>query len=203
MLDLEVIDNPSAAASALDPMRSKMLGLLVEPGSATTLSIALGVSRQQVNYHLRMLESNGLVTMIEQRPRRGLVERIMQATARSYDVSPDAIASGDTTSTDIRIDRLSARYLIALGARLVREVATLIRRSEEAGRPLATLALDSEIRFASADERARFTSDLTSCITALASKYHSESPGGRVHRLIVAAHPLPSPPTTQKEKVHD
>src|SRR5262249_34523898 len=68
----------------------------------------------------------------------------------------------------------------------------LDRRAQEKGKRLATLAVDTEVRFRSATERAAFTSELTEAITKLVSKYHDESaPGGRAHRLVVVAHPLP------------
>src|SRR5690606_4869447 len=91
-------------------------------------------------------------------------------------------------------DRLSARYLLALGARLVREVGTLIGRADRAGRQLPTLGLDTEVRFRSAAERAAFTAELTTAVTDLVARYHDAgAPGGRWHRLVVGAHPIPSP----------
>lgn len=190
MLDVEVIDEPAAAVAALDPIRARILARLVEPGSATTLAGELGLTRQQVNYHLRTLEDQGLVHLVEERPRRGLTERVMAATARTFVVSPGAL--GGCAADPSRIDRLSSRYLIAIAARLIREVALLSRRAEQARQPLATLTIDTEIRFASADARAQFTSELAAAVTRLAARYHDESaPGGRWHRLIVAAHPRP------------
>jgi hypothetical protein len=98
------------------------------------------------------------------------------------------------------LDRLSASYLIALGARAVREVSDLSRRAREAGKALATLAVDTEVRFRSAAERAAFTSELTDAITQLVSKYHDESaPGGRAHRLVLMAHPVPHTPRTKEQ----
>src|SRR5438105_4069113 len=83
-------------------------------------------------------------------------------------------------------------HLIVLGARVVHEVADLVRRAKEAGKRLATLAVDTEVRFRSATDRAAFSNELTEAITKLVSKYHDESaPGGRAHRLVVVAHPLP------------
>ena len=68
--------------------------------------------------------------------------------------------------------------------------------------PLATLTIDTEIRFASASARAAFTSELTAAIQDLAARYHEESaPGGRLHRLVVAAHPHPGP--DPKGTTHD
>jgi DNA-binding transcriptional ArsR family regulator len=198
-LDLDVIDEPAVAMAMLDPLRAKILAALVEPGSASTLAANLGVSRQKVNYHLRALEEHGLVALVEERPRRGLTERVMVASARSYVVSTDVL--GDSAARPERTDGLSTRYLIAVAARMVREVADLARRADQAGQPLATLAIDTEIRFASTADRAAFTAELGTVVTSLAARYHDESaPTGRWHRLVVAAHPRPAPaPTPTKE----
>jgi hypothetical protein len=79
-----------------------------------------------------------------------------------------------------------------LAARIVREVGDLARRAKDTGKRLATLAVDTEVRFRSATDRAAFSNELTEAITKLSSTYHDESaPGGRAHRLVVVAHPLP------------
>jgi hypothetical protein len=70
-------------------------------------------------------------------------------------------------------------------------VGELMGRAAAAGQGLATLSIDAEIRFRSAAERAAFTRELTAAVTNLAARYHdAEAPGGRPHRLVVAAHPL-------------
>jgi DNA-binding transcriptional ArsR family regulator len=187
-LDVEVIDDSTVALAALDPIRARVLAVLHEPGSASTVAEAIGEPRQKVNYHLRALEAVGLVRLLEERPRRGLTERIVVASAASYVVSPAALGASGVDPN--RLDRLSTSYLIAVAARLITEINELIRRSERAGRKLATLTIDTEIRFASASERAAFTAELAAAVNGLAAKYHDESaPGGRWHRLIVAAHP--------------
>jgi DNA-binding transcriptional ArsR family regulator len=191
VIDVEVIDDPAAAVVALDPIRARLLAELAEPGSASTLAPRVGLARQKVNYHLRALEAHGLVEEVDQRRWGGLTERVLRATAASYVVSPAALGEA-ATDPERSADRLSARYLVALAARVVREVGDLARGAEKAGKRLPTLALDAEIRFRSAAERAAFTDDLAAAVTALASRYHDESaPGGRRHRVIVAAHPVP------------
>lgn len=189
--EVEVIDDAAAAVAALDPIRLRLLGELSEPRSAAALASRVGITRQKVNYHLRTLETHGLVRQVDQRRWGGLTERLLVATAASYVVSPAAL--GAVAADPGRSpDRLSARYLVALAARIVREVGTLIRRSDAAGKRLSTLALDTEIRFRSAAERSAFAAELTEAVTGLVSRYHDESaPGGRWHRLVVAAHPRP------------
>ncbi len=196
MLDIHVIEDPAAAAVAMEPMRSRLLSELAAPTSAATLALRVGLARQKVNYHLRALESHGLVRLAEERKWGGLTERLLVATAASYVISPRALGPV-AVDPDRDVDRLSASYLIALGARVVREVAELVRRATASGKRLATLAVDTEVRFASPSDRADFSQELTEAIARLVSKYHDESaPGGRMHRLVIVAHPLAqeSPP---------
>src|SRR5262249_43092123 len=90
------------------------------------------------------------------------------------------------------IDRLSASYLIALGARVVREVGDLVRRAKEAGKRLATLAVGTEVSFPSPTQPAAFSKQPPEFIFKTISKYYNTTaPGGRAHRLVVMAHPLP------------
>ena len=194
MLDVEVIEDPAAAAVALDPVKGRLLAELSEPASAATLAARLGIARQKINYHLHALEEHGLVTVAEQRQWGGLTERLLVATAASYVVSPSALGP-IANDPDRGADRLSASYLIALAARVIREVSALLRKSGEIGKRLPTLSVDTEIRFRSAADRAAFSSDLAKAVTTLAARYHDESaPGGRTHRLVVVAHPLPQEP---------
>ena len=191
MLDIQVIDDPATATAALEPTRSRILSELAAPISAATLAARVGLARQKVNYHLRALETHGLVQLAEERKWGGLTERLLVATAASYVVSPKALGPV-AVDPDREVDRLSASYLIALGARIMREVGDLISRAEKAGKRLATLSVDTEVSFKSAADRAAFSQELTEAIANLVSKYHDgDAPGARAHRLMLVAHPLP------------
>jgi DNA-binding transcriptional ArsR family regulator len=192
MVDLEVIDEPAAAALAVEPVKTRLLAALAEPASAAALAGRLGITRQKVNYHVRALEAHGLVRVSEERIWGGLKERVMVASAASYVVSP--LALGPVAADPERgADRLSASYLIALAARVVREVSGLVRRARAAGKKLPTLSIDSEITFRSAADRAAFTQQLTQAVTTLVGRYHEPGAhGGRAHRLVIVAHPLPN-----------
>ena len=73
---------------------------------------------------------------------------------------------------------------------MVREVGELITGARAAGKPLATLGIDSEVRFASAKDRAAFAGELADAVNGLVAKYHDEAArGGRPHRFGVALHP--------------
>src|SRR5690606_31182603 len=93
MQELEVIVRPQVAVLALDPVRNRILAALATPGSAASLAERVGLTRQKVNYHLRVLEEHGLVEPLEERQWGGLTERVMVASAASYVVSPAALGA--------------------------------------------------------------------------------------------------------------
>jgi len=190
VLDLTVIDQPAAAEAALDPVRSSLLAAVATgPASASALARQVGLTRQQVNYHLKTLERHGLVELDEERAHGGLTERLYRASAASYVISPAALA-GVAPDPGRMPDQRSARWLLALAAQLVRDVGTLLTGSAKAGKPAATFALDGEIAFATARDRAAFVGDLTAAVDRLVATYHRPTAkGARAHRLVVALHP--------------
>jgi DNA-binding transcriptional ArsR family regulator len=191
MLDLDVIDDPTSAALTLDPVKRRILAELVTPGSAASLAGRVGLTRQKVNYHLRALEEHKLVQPVEERQWGGLKERLMIATAASYAISPAALGAIGTDPSRSN-DRMSASYMIAVAARIVHEVGDLWRRARASDKRLATLTIDTVIRFKSPTDRAAFTAELASAVADLAARYHDQTaPEGRPHRLVVAAYPAP------------
>jgi DNA-binding transcriptional ArsR family regulator len=189
MFDIAVIENPAAAEASLDPVRSRLLAELAEPQSATSLAARVGLPRQQVNYHLRTLERHGLVELVAERRKGNMTERLLRATAASYVISPAALATLQP-DPDRAPDRLSAFWLLALAARLVRDVGSLLVGARAAGKRVATFALDGEVTFASAADRAAFAEELSQTVAALVAKYHDAAArGGRPHRVVVAIHP--------------
>lgn len=199
MFDVAVIEDPAAAEVSLDPVRARLLAELAEPGSATMLAARVGLPRQKVNYHVKALERHGLVELVEERRKGNVTERVMRATAASYVISPAALAAVQPDPSRLP-DRLSAHWLLAVASRLVRDVGDLITGATKARKRVATFALDGEVRFASAADRAAFAEELTKAVTALIGKYHDETAErGRDHRVIVAVHPSVKAETVKTE----
>ena len=154
--------------AAAAPLRRRILDELAEPASAATVASRLGVSRQKVNYHVRVLERDGLVELVDERPRRGFVERRLRAVAR---------------------DRFSSAYLHAAAMRLASDVAVLRERAAEAGEALATATVETEIRFASPRELRAFADELARETARLAAKYdRPDLPRARRFRLVTGVH---------------
>lgn len=175
----------------LRPLRTRILGMLAEPRSAAGIARTLDMPRQNVGYHLKELEKQGLVELVEEKKVGNCVERIVRATGRAYLVSAEALGSlarGAAEATD----RFSSAYVIAVAARALREVARLRQAADDAGKGLATLTLETEIRFATAADRADFAEELARQVARLTARYHDESaPRGRMYRMVSFAYPKP------------
>ena len=128
--------------------------------------------------------------LVEERPRRNCIERIVQATARSFIINPDVLGVLGDGPEEAR-SRFSASYLIASAAKMIRDVATLKKRAASVGKKLATLTMQSDVTFATTKDRYLFTEELASEFARLVAKYHDESAsGGRAYRFMLGAHPV-------------
>src|SRR4051794_2770138 len=164
MHDVAVIEDAAAAEVSLDPIRAQMLAELAEPQTATTLAARLGLARQKVNYHVKTLEQHGLVELVEERRKGNMTERVVRASAAAYVISPAALA---TVAPDPARspDQLSARWLLALAARLGGETGALIKGAARARKPPPTFGLDAGVGFAKPADRIAFLNELTQAVT--------------------------------------
>jgi DNA-binding transcriptional ArsR family regulator len=188
--DVHVVRAPDRATVLLQRTRRQLLAELHQPASAAGLARKLGLPRQRLNYHLRQLEREGLVELVEERRKGNCVERVVRATARSFVISPEALGDLGLSPADAPTDRLSAAYLMTAAANTLRDVAALDARATREGKRLATLTLEADVRFASAERRSAFAGELADTLAALVAKYHDDTaPGGRRFRLLAALHP--------------
>ena len=192
--DVTLLRRPEDVAVLLPPPRIKLLEELQSPDSAAGLSRRMGIPRQKLNYHLRELENAGLVELVEERKRGNCVERVLRASARRYVISPEVLGGLGGDPREIR-DHFSSSYLVSGAARAIRDVAEMRELAEEAGQRLATMTIESEVRFADAAHRNSFAKELSDAVAHLIVKYHdAESAEGRAFRLLLAAYPsMPAP----------
>lgn len=186
---LSVLHDPERVASALSPVRLRLLRGLTEPDSATGLARRLDLPRQRVNYHLRALEDAGLLELVEERRKRGCVERVLRVTSRALVVDPALL--GSELQLEATGDRLASAELIAVAARAVRNVGLLRERAAEVAKPLTTLTQETEIAFESPDAFRAFSEELAGALADLAARYHRpDGAGTRPFRVAALVHPL-------------
>jgi DNA-binding transcriptional ArsR family regulator len=187
---LVVLHEPRMAALVMDPVRRSLLAALREPASAGGLAATVSLSRQRITYYLGSLQKAGLIDQVGEKQWGGITERMYQATAASYAVSPEVL--GELAGSPRAVgDKLSAHFAIALASRVIHEVGALLGRATTDRRRLATLSLDTTIRFATAADRKAFADELAADVRALAATYHrADAASGRDHRLVVLAYPV-------------
>ncbi|HEX4620295.1 MAG TPA: helix-turn-helix domain-containing protein [Myxococcaceae bacterium] len=181
----------AATHSLLRPLRVRILESLGEADSAAGVARRLEVPRQKVNYHLRALEKDGLLELVEERKKGNCTERIVKATARSYLVGAAALGAIAADPAAAK-DRLSSAFLVSAMAGAVRDVAVMRERAEKAKKSLATFTLQTEVRFAGPAQRNAFAEELATFVARLAARYHDEGASrGRPFRLLAGIYPAP------------
>ena len=111
----------------------------------------------------------------------------MQATARTYVISPEVL--GDTSKASALKDRFSLSYLIAAAGRILRDLAVIKERATSASKRVATPTIEAEVRFSNADSRHAFAEELATEVANLAAKYHKPEGEGRLFRLVIGCYP--------------
>ena len=181
-----LLHEPAQVHVALSPPRRRLLEALHDPMSATQVADVVGMSRQQANYHVRVLERAGLVELVEERQRRGCTERILRATSGAFVVDPAVLQPPGETG-----DQFAAEHLVSVAADVVCDVARMQSAAERAGTRLLTFTIETEVGFAEPADVHEFTTALADAVAAVAHRFHK--PDGRRYRLVAAGHPSPRP----------
>lgn len=181
------IQDTQVAAAMMNPLRIRILEELREPNSAAGLSRVLNLPRQQLNYHLKELEKNELLELVEERRKGNCTERILRASSRSYMVVLNT-AGIDPAAVQ---DKFSAAYLVSAASQLIQDVAALQTGAQKARKKLPTFTMQTEVRFSSPDQLQAFTEELAKTISKLAVKYHTDKdPEARAYQFHLFSHPV-------------
>jgi DNA-binding transcriptional ArsR family regulator len=183
--DAALIEDAARALLALSPLKRQLLEALREPGSAASLSKRLGLPRQQLGYHLRALEAAGLVRLVEQRRRRGFVERVLVAAAEAFVLDPGLLGGARANAAQ---DRHAADHLVASAGAVVREVTRMRAAAESKDQRLLKLTIETDVGFERPQDFEDFSAALARAVAELAARYPL-GPDRRGYHLLVGAHP--------------
>lgn len=191
-----VAEMPRAAA-LLHPLRLRILHELREPDSAAGLARRLCLPRQKINYHVRELARARFLERAGQRRRRNMIERRYRTTAQGYILSPELLGRLGMPRQQAE-DAFSAAHLLGLLSLGQAELGRARREAAAQGKRLATLSMNTELRFESAEQRARFTEELQRAVVEVTARHASPftrddgAPApGRPYRLILGCYPIP------------
>lgn len=187
-----------AAVLLYHPLRLKILAALLEPDSASGVARRMNLPRQTINYHVRELARAHLLSRAGRRRRRRLYEQCYVATARGYALSPELLGKLAADPSQVA-DAFSAAYLIGLTSKMQSELGRVSDLAHKAGKRLATLSMNTELRFTSAEQRAKFTQELQSAIVDLVARNSAPFQNddgtkaeGRPFRLVLGCYPIPA-----------
>ncbi|HEU5305450.1 MAG TPA: winged helix-turn-helix domain-containing protein, partial [Gemmatimonadales bacterium] len=170
---LAIIRQPDHALVLLDPERRRLVeALATAPDSASGLARRLGEKRQRLNYHLRLLEDAGLVELAEERQKGNCTERVLRLAARRFVLDPGTVGNLAVSDPDeAGDDRFSATYLLALAARVIRELADLLERATTQRTRLATASVNTTVRLGSPADFDAFVRDLTRAVAGVVARH--------------------------------
>ncbi len=168
MQDVLYVELADQAGALLHPLRIEVLKRLSGPRSCPEVAKELGETPQKIYYHVKTLESAGLVEKVEERRVRGIMEGLYRARAKSYWLSPSLV--GKVGGVSRARDQMSLGFLLNLAEEIQEDVGRLGERSGE-DQAVPSLGLSMRIELEGAEERARFLSELQETFQALAKKY--------------------------------
>jgi biotin operon repressor len=203
--DVVAVADPKRVAALLGhPIRTRIVALARDPSSSSDLAAQLRLSRQRVNYHVRLLARSGFLKRAGQRRKRNLIEQQYVATARAYVLTP-AVLGPLALQGHHAEDAFSATRLIGLAAEAQADVSQALEAARTRGLRVATLSLDADVRFQSATQRQVFTEALQTAVTELIAKHTAPSTtaegaegSGRPYRLLIGCYPKKARETAAK-----
>lgn len=119
MLNEMVLSSAEQLHALGHPLRQQILSLLGDQAQTNRqLAAKLGESPARLHFHVRGLARAGLIELVEQRAKGGVVEKYYRASARNYRLGPSiAVADLKSAEDSIRVaaDRELSRAFIYFG----------------------------------------------------------------------------------------
>ena len=189
-MTIQIIETMDQAACATDEMRIRILSALSSPQSATTLAHKFDVPRQKLNYHIKQLETAGLIEVVEERRKRNCIERLFQRKAQTLLFDPNLFGPLNSPKIDTQ-DRFSWTHVIALLMRSLTELVSLRRIADKQHKKVASFAVDGELSFSSPQDFDVFAKEASQVLQKLAQRYNQKDEGeSRRFRLLLLSHAI-------------
>ncbi len=184
----KTISDPGAIEALNHPIRRQVLAALREPDSAAGVARTIGLPRQKVNYHLKELARSSLVRETGERRKGHLIEKLYEAVAGSFVVSPRIAVDSEKRERALR-DQVSLQRLVSLGEQLQQDAIGLLDRAAFDEEEIPSASVEAEICFDSEEARSQFMEEYLAALGPLLSKYGSKT--GREFRVGLAVYPNP------------
>jgi DNA-binding transcriptional ArsR family regulator len=181
-----VLDTSEQLAAITHPTRMRILDALRVADSAAGVARQLGEPRQRINHHVRELAKAGLLVEAGERRKGNFVEQLYESAARTFVVSP-RVTWGDGVRAKAIAEQVSLQHLVEVGERLQRDAAALLDRAAFDGEEVASAAVETTVRFADAEARARFLDEYLELTARLVRQHATRR--GEAFTVALVVHP--------------
>ncbi|GHO64525.1 transcriptional regulator [Ktedonobacter sp. SOSP1-52] len=115
MRDELVLETPEQIRALAHPLRQRVLGLLTNaPYTNKQLANLLQVSPPRLHFHVRELQAAGLIEIVSQQPKGGVIEKYYRAVARVVRLAPETKETArDQELVESTLEALSQEYIRA------------------------------------------------------------------------------------------
>jgi DNA-binding transcriptional ArsR family regulator len=128
LMDTYIIRDLDTLKVVADPLRAQILEILIQrPATVKQIAEKLGLSPNNLYYHINLMEKHGLIEVTQTRMIANMLEKLYRATAANIDVDPELLnfttdsgketintiltSTIDTTREDV-LRSLQARYFV-------------------------------------------------------------------------------------------
>jgi DNA-binding transcriptional ArsR family regulator len=174
VLGVAPIQDLEALRALVDSQRHRIVTLLMEePLTAKELAARLGIGRTRLYYHLTILETHGLIRVVDTRIVSGIAERTYRAVARTFRVDRALLAS-----------QASEEQISEAQAAIIEAVANDLRARAASGEPASDADILVSRTFLCLNESRR--AELRARLGALIEEYRSADRDGVETELALA-----------------
>ena len=190
----DIVDDAAKARMALSPLRRELLERLSAPASASELGEQMNITRQKLGYHLKQLETAGLIFVAEERQRRGFVEKRYQSRAEALVFDPQIMGNTDQRQNNI-MDRYASEHLIQSASAVIRDVTRMRAEADRSEKRLLTFTIEADVGFARPADVESFTEQLAQSVLTIARQFDCDDSTSRPYRLTICGHPTAPKPS--------
>ncbi|GHO47012.1 ArsR/SmtB family transcription factor [Ktedonospora formicarum] len=115
MRDVLVLETPEQIRALAHPLRQRVLGLLTNaPYTNKQLAEMLQISPPRMHFHVRELQSAGMIEIVSQKPKGGVIEKYYRAVARVVRLAPETKETArDQELVESTLEALRQEYIRA------------------------------------------------------------------------------------------
>ncbi len=185
MLEELELDTEARVKAFTHPYRMKLLHVLKDlraPATATDVARALGDGPGKSHYHMRILESAGIVVLARTEVVNGIIARYYEPAAKRFNVKGEALGSGvDAGLRDDVAKLITMRFRDGLKAFLERTTSDAAISKKEAAKDTGGFLLDCTLYCSDEDWQA-----VQAALLEITGRFEKKVAGVTPRRLFLA-----------------